>query len=454
METRELWRAFLLAAYDGDLNTLQRLAKDLDRHQGERTWETVKDVKDRTALHFASYSGNCNVCKYLITELKFNINAVDERGNTPLHEAILGSESSDHQTTRYLLKNGADVTKRNNKGYSPLHYAAERGSRKLVQLLLVNGAAACINLLGQSGAPLRCAAALGKKEAVELLLQNGADANQISLQHFSPLLLSINAGSLECTELLLKAGANPNVGLRDRTPLSIAARDEKKGVIEILLKFGANPNVRDGSGRTALEYAALASDFQGVRLLFPKTKCFLPTRDWSIIGLMQHVRSDKDKPERQMKNNEEFQSAITKGEEAVNRKDYNDAVYWYTKAIGIKSTDPALFYKRSLCWYHLGVGDRALSDAVTCIEYKPCWSMAHYSAGAAWKLLEDYPKAALEFMSALVYEPDNDEIRNALRELQRNCSSSKVMLLYGTELDREGIAQEALCAFLGGLDEM
>lgn len=57
------------------------IAVQLD--DGKGLAQTVADVKDankRGALHFAAREGKTEVCKYLLEELKLDVNAKDEDG--------------------------------------------------------------------------------------------------------------------------------------------------------------------------------------------------------------------------------------------------------------------------------------------------------------------------------------------------------------------------------------
>ncbi|MCH1624633.1 ankyrin repeat domain-containing protein [Fredinandcohnia sp. SECRCQ15] len=77
----------------------------------------AKDKSGLTALHFAAIYDRCNIAKVLITN-GAEIDAVDSIGNTPLWRAIM--ENSDKTPTiRYLLENGADPNKANNRGIAP-----------------------------------------------------------------------------------------------------------------------------------------------------------------------------------------------------------------------------------------------------------------------------------------------------------------------------------------------
>lgn len=60
---------------------LIELARQLD--DGKGLAQTVVDVKDankRGALHFAAREGQTEVCKYLLEELKMDVNTQDEDG--------------------------------------------------------------------------------------------------------------------------------------------------------------------------------------------------------------------------------------------------------------------------------------------------------------------------------------------------------------------------------------
>lgn len=61
------------------------------------------------------------------------LSKVDQQGNTPLHFA---AESGDYETVKELLAKGAVVDVANAQGVTPLHLAAKSGKKDLVKLLL------------------------------------------------------------------------------------------------------------------------------------------------------------------------------------------------------------------------------------------------------------------------------------------------------------------------------
>ncbi|KAL7198680.1 hypothetical protein ACSBR2_021063 [Camellia fascicularis] len=402
----------LNAALTGNLKLFTKLAEELDYGDGlAKTFMDVKDSGGRSALHFAAAGGKTHVCKYLVQELKLNVNLKDGIGDTPLNHATIGQH---YQTAVFLVENGANPNMANDKGFIALHYAAERGHKEFLRLLISKGAEVDAN--SDSGTPLQCAAAKGRKEAVKILLDRNANPNSVCHHIFTPLVVSILAGSFECTSLLLKAGANPNLGSRGQTPLTIAVCEGETEVIKCLLKAGANPNVTNLDGLTPLELAALHGNHELVMMLLPRTSQILTILDWSFAGIIKYVHSEEFRRQREQNRKESFLLSKSKGEEAFKRKDYMDAIFWYTQGINVDPLDATVLSNRSLCWARLNEGSPALSDAEACIMLRPDWAKAHYREGVAWRLLKNFPRAAEAFCDALKLDPDNEELQIAFRE--------------------------------------
>lgn len=110
----------------------------------------------------------------------------------------------------------------------------------------------------------------GDAPKVRESLENGADPNWVSRNGNSLLDLAVQGGWLEVTELLLKAGADPNQNSTARsTPLYEAAiRHPGSGLAKLLLRYGADPNgVYRRHGLTPLFPAIENGDVALVRLL-------------------------------------------------------------------------------------------------------------------------------------------------------------------------------------------
>ncbi|KAL6981564.1 GPI-anchored mannoprotein, partial [Sarracenia purpurea var. burkii] len=76
---RQKVEQFLNAARTGNLDLFKKLAVQLD--DGKGLAQTVADVKDankRGAFHFAAREGKTEVCKFLVKDLKLNVDTKDE----------------------------------------------------------------------------------------------------------------------------------------------------------------------------------------------------------------------------------------------------------------------------------------------------------------------------------------------------------------------------------------
>ncbi|KAG8653949.1 hypothetical protein MANES_05G085350v8 [Manihot esculenta] len=407
---------FLEAAFSGDLKLMKTLSKLLDVSDGflAKRVESIKDHDGRTALHLAAEQGKTNVCEFLIGEVKMDVNLRDRKGNTPLHCAILEDHS---HIAASLLENGANPNAATGQKFTPLHYAAKRGCRKVLQLLISKGAE--IDAQADSGTPLQEAASLRMDEAVKILLDNNANPNLTFRHLFSPLLLSLCAGSIECVKQLLKAGADPNMRTVGPTPLEYAASLGDTESIKYLLDEGALPNMASNLGLTPVEVAARQGHHSAVEILFPVTSSIASVADWSCAGIMKHFQSIEVKKKMEQRKNEQFVQFKSKGQDAFNRKDYHDGIYWYTEAECLEPMDARVKSNRSLCWACLNEGYRALADGQKSLLLDPKWQKAYYREGVGWKLLKDFEKAADSFYIGWRLDVGNKELLQAYQEAKQ-----------------------------------
>lgn len=128
------------------------------------------DVKSKTLLFKAA---NKDIVKLLLTNgANVNINAKGDRGASPLHEVVFNNKPYKKMMAEMLIAHGANVNAVDNYGSTPLHYAAERGSKALVEVLIDRGAN--INARDEdNNTALRLAELEGHKDIVKLLRNQG-----------------------------------------------------------------------------------------------------------------------------------------------------------------------------------------------------------------------------------------------------------------------------------------
>ncbi|XP_021773189.1 ankyrin-1-like [Chenopodium quinoa] len=427
---------FLNAALTGNLDFFKKMAEKLDDGQGlSKTVADVKDANDRTALHFAAREGQTEVCKYLLEELKLDVNVKDADGETPLvHAARQGHIA----TVSYLLDHGADPAIASDLGATALHHAAGIGNIELMKVLLSKGAP--VDSQSDSGTPLIWAAGHEQKEAVEVLLEHHANPNSETDEGITPLLSSVAAGSLECLEQLIQAGAKANISAGGTTPLHIASDLGSIDLINCLLKAGADPNATDEDGQKPVQVAATRGNRNAVEILLPLTTPVQSIPNWTIDGIIQYMQSETQKQEELARSFKELNSqkntnlsrqdlpevtpeakqkaaeAKSRGHEAFNRKDYALATDAYTQAIDLDPSDATFYSNRSLCWFLQGQAEQALADAKACRSLRPNWAKAAYREGAALRLLERFEDAANAFYEGVQLDPENRELVTAFRE--------------------------------------
>ncbi|XP_040383666.1 poly [ADP-ribose] polymerase tankyrase-2-like [Oryza brachyantha] len=424
MAKQQRERMLLQAAFDGNLRLLRKMARGLDMtgQQGEAVvLAAVADARSGSrALHLAATEGRMDVLRYLVEDIRLDVNQTNDKDETPLFlSAFFGRTAA----TRYLIDHGADPMIVGKSG-SPLHVAVGKGHCEIVELLLSRGIGIVFHPL--HGTPLHTAATRGQVSTMKILLDHHADPNKVFNLDDTPLILAISSKSLECVKLLIQAGADVN--FRDSngdTYVMVAAKYGFSGVMKCLLDAGANPNIPDEFGAFPIEVAALQGHREIVEILFPLTLPISMLPDWSIDGIISHVKNFGLKRDKDLCVKKLAQLKL-RGKEAFRRKEYLLAGQLYTSAIELGSNPDdyaTLLANRSLCWLRLENGERALVDGNMCRMLQPHWPKACYRQGAAFMLLKEYENACKAFLDGLKIDPTNVEMENALRaavEAMRN----------------------------------
>ena len=141
---------------------------------------------------------------------------------------------------------------------SPIHYAIQVGSEKLLECFL--GSYAKKNPKSNRGrTALHDAAMKGSLSMVKKLCQHLDDRNPTDIYGYTPLHLASAKGHLEIVNYLLEkvddANLPTNSETDNQTPLHIATKFNHLDVIKSLVKLNKNINIETKSGKTAYDLA-------------------------------------------------------------------------------------------------------------------------------------------------------------------------------------------------------
>ena len=171
--------------------------------------------------------------------------------STQLFAAI---EQHDASRIAELLADGHDPNALQAKlpGFRPLHAAIHEldrgGGLDVVAMLLEHGADVDGRNAGRDLTPLLAAVLKGQRAAIELILKAGADPNVVTSNMDSPLQACARTGDCYVASLLLAAGAGRTINERDwrsNHALGLAAYRLDLSMMRMLLAAGADPDATD-----------------------------------------------------------------------------------------------------------------------------------------------------------------------------------------------------------------
>ncbi|XP_044132876.1 ankyrin repeat and SOCS box protein 15 isoform X1 [Bufo gargarizans] len=221
----------------------------------------LRDGFGVTPLGVAAEFGQCDVLEQLIHKGgEINIEADD--GSTVLADAATGGNPD---CIALLLEYGASGNMPDKEGYLPIHKAAYGGHYLALKYLIPVTSRHAIKRSGLS--PIHSAVDGQSVQCLELLIENDFDVNDPLAEHLSEnygdkrmtaLFFAVSNTDVLCTEILLKAGANPN--LDTLNCLLVAVRSGSHEIVRLLLVHNANVNcyfmlVNDTHFPSAIQYA-------------------------------------------------------------------------------------------------------------------------------------------------------------------------------------------------------
>lgn len=164
-----------------------------------------------------------------------------------------------------LIGAGADPSKTDYDGRSPLHLAASKGYEDIVEFLIQKEAP--VNIKDNYGnTPLFEAIKHGYDHVASLLVESGASLDIVEAGNC--LCMAVVGEDLGFLKRVITNGVNPNTKNYDlRTPLHLAASKGSYAMANLLLEAGASVFSKDRWGNTPLDEARVGGNKNLIQLL-------------------------------------------------------------------------------------------------------------------------------------------------------------------------------------------
>lgn len=208
----------------------------------------------KPALTRAIERNDWHIAQMILERGRPDLETTAPAGPTALYAAVSrGSE----KIVELLLKNGADVTAKPSGGEPMMYNAVSRGFNPIVRILLDTGSVK-INGTPPGGSPaVYRAYEKGNMPMMDLLLARNANPDCKPPGGITMLHKATGKGDLQTTRRLLEYGADPDfTPPGGRTALYHAVKKGQDAIARLLLDYGADVRARPSYGDSALWVAA------------------------------------------------------------------------------------------------------------------------------------------------------------------------------------------------------
>ena len=183
-----------------------------------------------------------------------------EFGRTLMHEAC---SCNCKPAVELLVTNGADIEARDESGGTPLHDACRQGSYDVVRFMIEEAGADFSVINDDAESPLHEACREGHDEIAMYLISCGADVLAKDCNGDTPLHFACDAGLFDVALTLISSGAVVTETNDDgEQPIHVACTAGHNHLSLSLLKFGANVFSPNNEGESSLEIIKSSSAYK------------------------------------------------------------------------------------------------------------------------------------------------------------------------------------------------
>ena len=248
MTDNDGWTALSFAAENGSYELIEFF---VEKKIG--IYQKTNDGKN--CLHIAASKGHFNLCKTLIEKINFNVDMVDNKKWTALHYA---AQKGSYELMNYFIAKGTDVLLKTKDGLNCLHIAASNGHLNLCKTL-INEINFDVNIADDEGrTALYCSAQSGNDELFGFIADKGTNIFLKTKGGQNCLHIAAGRGHFNLCKTLIEK-INFNVHMVDNkkwAALHYAAQNGSYKLMKYFIAKGTDVLLKTEDGLNCLHIAA------------------------------------------------------------------------------------------------------------------------------------------------------------------------------------------------------
>ena len=247
----------------------------------------LKTKTGLNCLHIGAENGHLNLCKMIVSNLKFDVNIADNEGYTALHHS---ARSDSYDLVTYFVHIGTDIYLKTKHGINCLHIAAFSGYLNLCKTLIDNNKFDVHIADNEGYAALHYSARTGSYELMKYFFDMGTDIYCKTKTGLNCLHIAALSGHLSlCKTLIENHGFD--VSFADNDGCTALHHSVRSGSYELFTYFaneGVDIHLKTKYGRNCLHLGAVYGSLNLCKKLIDNHKFDLHITDDDGCTALHH----------------------------------------------------------------------------------------------------------------------------------------------------------------------